>query len=200
MNKMKIISDITDGKVLMFTGHRYKKLYGSNLNDKEGKYYELRRAIREFVEKLVLEKNVRCFITGGALGLDTIAFFVGEDIKRRYPELNIKNILAIPYKEQDSQWKPEDKERYERIKSWADLIINVSELKEYNAFSINDKLQKRNEFMVDNGDFAFGLWDGKVGGGTYNCIKYIQELKNPMPLYIMNPKTLKTIDFTVRKF
>ena len=199
MNKNDYMFEF-NGKVLIFTGHRYKKLYGSNLNDDEGRYYTLRRAIRVFVEKLVLEKGVRTFISGGALGLDTVAFFVGCDIKRKYPELNIKNILAIPYKEQDFYWKEDDKKRYNKMKSWADLIINVSELDKYFAFSTNDKLQKRNEFMVDNGDFAFGLWDGKAGGGTYNCISYIQQLENPMPLYIMNPKTLKIIDFTVRKF
>ncbi|MDV3426979.1 MAG: DUF1273 domain-containing protein, partial [Bacillota bacterium] len=53
------------------------------------------------------EKEVT-FITGGALGIDQMAFDIVEDIKLNPPiqlkYINIKQILAMPFKNQDAKW------------------------------------------------------------------------------------------------
>jgi hypothetical protein len=36
----------------------------------------------------------------------------------------------------------------------------------------NEKLQIRNEWIVDNCDEMLFIWNGKYSGGTWNCYKY----------------------------
>lgn len=40
-------------------------------------------------------------------------------------------------------------------------------------------MQIRNEWMVDNSDIIFSMYNGDKVGGTYNCIKYIEAVKKP---------------------
>jgi uncharacterized phage-like protein YoqJ len=51
------------------------------------------------------------------------------------------------------------------------------------------KMQKRNEFMVDNANYGISLYNGAPKGGTYNCIKYAKQ--KGRKLYNINPAYLK---------
>lgn len=151
-----------------FTGHRPNKLYGYDLSNP--KYQELAKVIKWYCKFLYVEHGVRRFITGGALGFDTLAFFAVNSLKSTYPD--IQNVLAIPFVGQENAWKsPIDVDRYNRMKSLADEIIITSKIDEYSANSIGGKLNKRNHYMVDNSNYIVGLWDG-TSGGTANCVNY----------------------------
>jgi uncharacterized phage-like protein YoqJ len=179
-----------------FTGHRPQKLYGYNLDNP--KYQQLAKCVAKELRLLIENRGVRFFISGGAIGFDTVAFFVVEKMKREYPTLGIKNILAIPFENQFIKWNETDKERYIRMKNLADDIVYVDTLSSYQVkndsptghFS-NIKMQKRNEYMVDNSSYIVALWDGERKGGTYNCLEYVYKQKDFNKTIIVNPSTLK---------
>ncbi|ACA57257.1 hypothetical protein CLK_A0166 (plasmid) [Clostridium botulinum A3 str. Loch Maree] len=72
--------------IVCFTAHRPHLLYGYELSNK--KYQLLAKKIREICIMLIERYNVDTFITGGALGGDTVAFFVVENLKIWYPYVN----------------------------------------------------------------------------------------------------------------
>lgn len=62
-------------KAVAFTGHRCKYFY--NTYDYKNEIYKpIKREIYNRVIDYIENKEVDTFITGGALGIDTISFFV----------------------------------------------------------------------------------------------------------------------------
>lgn len=176
-----------------FTGHRPKKLPGgynwfSNENIKLGK------TIRKEVEKLVEEKRVNKFIFGGALGVDQMAFQVVYKLKKtKYSNLCLT--LAMPFEHQDAKWIKESKSILHKQKQIANKVVLVDELEGYSIKEIPSKIyhplkmQKRNEYMVDNAKYLIAVWDGS-NGGTKNCIDYYKKRGDLEDLIIINPNIL----------
>ena len=155
-------------KTCCFTGHRPSKLFGYDLSVTQ--YQTLAKLTYSYCDYLYTKYGVRNFISGGALGFDTVAFFAVNSLKSKYPD--IQNILAIPFAGQENAWRSKvDKDRYNRMKSLADSTVLVENLDQYKATSIGAKLNQRNLYMVDNSDFVIACWNGTTGG-TCNCLKY----------------------------
>ena len=114
------------------------------------------------------------FMTGGAIGFDTIAAQKILALKNDYKKINL--ILAIPCEDQADKWSEEDKIIYENTKNQADEVIYVS--KKYER----DCMLKRNRFMVDNSNFVISVWDGRRRGGTYYTLNYAQKLNRQIIL------------------
>ena len=179
-------------KTICFTGHRPDKLYGWDMKDR--RYQTLEYKILKILYKNILENKISTVITGGALGLDTIAFSCVNTLKKK-TNLNIKNILAIPFINQSKAWLREtDILRYEKMKSIADELIYVDTIDKYKVPKTKEgeyhpvKMQKRNAYIVDNSDIVIAIWDGIKKGGTWNCVKYAQKLGKEI-IYI-NPKEI----------
>ena len=161
-----------------FTGHRPNKLFGYDLNNPN--YQKLAKVIRQYCRYLVDNHGVDKFISGGALGVDTVAFFAVESLKKDYP--HIQNILAIPFVGQSSIWKNKvDIDRYERMLKIADRVVIVDTVEEYKSNTIGQKLNRRNEYMVNNSSYLIATWNGDKSGGTYNCLKFANE--NGLKIY-----------------
>lgn len=155
-----------------FTGHRPNKLYGYDLKNKN--YQVLAHKLARIIYNLYTKYSVDNFITGGALGLDTVAFFAVEYVKSKgYP---VKNILAVPFKGQEGRWNAESVDRYNRMLKLADKVVYVDTIDGYTGnYNIAKKLDIRNHYMVDNSKFVVTAYDGSKKGGTYNCIKYAES-------------------------
>lgn len=181
-------------KTCTFTGHRPNKLYGYNLDAYE--YKLLAQELTKLLKVLIEEKGVRRFISGGAIGFDTVAFICVDYLKREYE--GIENILAVPFANQYIKWGTVDRDRYFKMKELADEVVYVDTIEEYKRkndspigeFS-NSKMQRRNEYMVNNSDYIIGLWDSIKKGGTYNCIEYAKNKHTKDNIIIINPKTLE---------
>lgn len=181
---------------IAYTGHRPDKIYGYNLS--HPKYLQLKNCIIKVIEYIVNKNNVDKIIniTGGALGFDTIAFQIGEFLKEF---IDLKQVLAIPFEEQYIRWNKNDIDNYNNMKNNS-LCIYVDELDDYSlkycpTRKYNPaKMQKRNEWMVDNCDVLIACWNGNKFGGTYNCISYAKKI-NKSIIYI-NPNTLQ-IDYNL---
>ena len=157
---------------LWLSGHRPSKLGGYDDNDPLNRWVigQLRSEILSVVD---LVQGQVLGITGMALGVDTW----GAEI---FKDLEIPYICALPFKGQQSKWPRASQDRWAQALDHAEGIIIVSE-GGYSGF----KMQKRNEWMVDNGDEGIVVWDG-TPGGTANCVNYAR--RNHKNYRQINPK------------
>jgi uncharacterized phage-like protein YoqJ len=169
--------------IISFTGHRphwkpdLDKLgTGYSIsNDRVQAYVQL---LRNTLVPLITEEGADTFYSGGAIGWDQIAFWTVEYLKLEYP--HIRNILAVPFKKQYTNWRSDEIVTwYHKMVQRADHVVYVDEQEgyispvpvgEYSA----QKLQTRNEYMVDYSHVLISLWNGS-SGGTGNCVKYAQK-------------------------
>lgn len=135
--------------IIGFTGHR-------KLNNLEQVQIELEQLLSEL-------KPEKC-ISGIAIGFDTLAAEICI-------KLNIPFIAAVPFYGQEKVWPDFAKERYNKLLKWANEVKYVCS-PGYAAW----KMQKRNEWIVNNCELLIAAWDGKESGGTYNCIKYAKDV------------------------
>ena len=165
------------------TGHRPDKLGGhwsafAKAYDKV--LADFRAAIRRIVEfesGKGFDKFV--FISGIALGIDSIFARAVLLEKEANPDKNILLVAAIPCPEQDKKWSKPLKEEYRKLLKGCDEMKIVSP--KYSAKC----MQTRNEFMVDHSHMVLAYWDG-TPGGTKNCIDY--ALKRRVVVYNLRDK------------
>lgn len=179
-------------KSIAFTGHRPNKLYGYDLNNEN--YNTLKTRLYSILSNEINHNDADTFITGGAIGFDTLAFDVANELIKDYGS---NHILAIPFKNQSDKWFKKDKEKYELMKQ-SSTCVYIDQQKENKDYSVKGtiigeyhpaKMQKRNEWMVDNCDMLIGCWDGVKKGGTWNCLKYAKILNKE--IIIIDPKTFE---------
>lgn len=140
--------------IIAATGHRPNKLGGYN----QKVFQELNDLATNWL-KINRPKKI---ISGMALGWD-------QAIAQAAIELCIPVLAAIPFDGQHYVWPDKAQKIYLNILSQCKEIKNVSP-GPYAAW----KLQKRNEWMVDNCDELVALWNGGPGG-TKNCIDYAHK-------------------------
>lgn len=138
--------------VLAATGHRPNKIGGYSMDN-------LMRLVY-IAEKALEDLKPHEIICGGALGWDTAVAIA--TIRR-----NIPLTIAVPFEGQDKIWPQESKDRYQKILDKANEVVLVNE-GEFAGW----KMQKRNEWMVDNADEILAFFIEGSEGGTRNCIEY----------------------------
>lgn len=180
---------------ISFTGHRPDKLGGYDWNSEKNK--KIRDKLRETIIEIMAKSEEKQFhfISGGALGIDQFAFYVVDSIADNsdLDRICFINELAIPFSSQACKWQYESAKIYEKQKSIADICTYVDRLDKYKIKGYEEdkyypaKMQKRNEYMVDNADIVIAVWDG-TKGGTCNCVRYAKKLGKD--IVIINPKEI----------
>lgn len=183
---------------IAITGHRPNKL-GNDYNLSSPLIKRIDSEIRNIVETERFRGNVDIndvtFITGMALGIDTLFALIAIDMK-------IPFIAAIPFRGQFNKWQASSINTYFDILTKASKIVlctNGYEIYSHESSFIRQQLkgdeysphlmQNRNMWMVDNCDLLIAVWDGS-SGGTHNCVRYAVETKRE---YIqINPQMLLT--------
>lgn len=164
-------------KTLCFTGHRPDKLGGYNMLS--SKNIAIASKIKEDIVRLIETEDIKTFICGGALGIDQMAFRIVYGLKSLYPD--IKVIIAAPFTGQDRKWISESQNEYQSQLNQADKIVLVDELDGYTILGSKAgeyhpvKMQLRNQWMVDNSDIVYAVWNN-TKGGTANCVKYAKKI------------------------
>ena len=125
-------------RTCFFTGHR--RLKSERLD-------EIKELLAVNIEKLIIEYDVRDFISGGALGFDTVAAEAVIKMKEKYPHIRL--LLYLPCYGQSKKWGYKQKYRYNMLKANADEILYVTE-KEYT----DDCMLKRNLKMIKDSVFC----------------------------------------------
>lgn len=156
-----------DNKVCCFTGSRAQSLPWQSERDPrcialmEKIYAEIEKAIRD---------GYRHFIVGMATGIDTYAAKQIIKAKREYEDLGIFFEAALPCKEQDKYWTPEQKAEYRKLLGYADRITQVSP--NYTP----DCMKARNRYLVDNSSLVIAAPYGD-SVGTRWTINYAKKEK-----------------------
>lgn len=102
----------------------------------------------------------RHFITGGAMGFDTLAACRVAVAKKRLPELYMH--LALPCRNQTEKWtRTEDIALYKRLLAVADRVDYISD------FYTNSCMLERNRYMVDRSGLCIAYCTKSTGGSAY---------------------------------
>lgn len=150
--------------IIAATGHRPDKLGGYGPHVRMRLHHLAKTYLKS--QHDILE-GALTVISGMALGWDTAWAIAALD-------LGISVIAAVPFVGQEKQWQANDKVLYHEILKRAADVVVVSE----GGYEI-EKMQLRNEWMVDRADRVCALWDGS-SGGTGNCIRYVRKFGKPI--------------------
>lgn len=133
----------------------------------------------ETVEKLIINNDVKIFMTGGMGKFDSTFITVIKKLKEKYSYIELW--LIKPY---FSNALNRDKEYYEN--TYDKILIPESLLGVHPKAAI----KKRNRFMVENSDFII-LYVYRNFGGAYEAMRYSARLnKNTINLANKNINTL----------
>lgn len=149
---------------MVVTGHRPPKIGGYQ---NETAIRRLARSMNELLVKVQPDEGM----SGFALGVDQI--FAGECIK-----LGVPLIAAIPFRDQFQRWPSSSQDHYHWLLSKAAKIIYVDKLADFPSLATSSYakvLNARNIYMVDHGTSAAVYWNHEPGGGTWNCLQYINK-------------------------
>lgn len=155
-------------KTVCFTGHRPKDMVWQ-YDESHQEFIKFYTRLSANIEMMITDYDVTHFITGMAMGVDTWAGEIVAGLKSRYPHITLES--AIPCLKQESKWHFTTKKRYYDLLEHCDKTTIVT-----NTEYTHRCMQVRNEYMVDNSDIVFAVWNGKEFGGTFNCIKYARSV------------------------
>ena len=141
-----------------FTGHRIIP------NDSRA---ALRNRVKNICVDLIRNNNVTDFITGGALGFDTLAALVVLDLKKEYPDIKLH--LYYPCTDQSFKWNSYDKKMWESINLMCDDYKYITDMP-----YIAGCMQLRNKAMVNDSGYGIAYCTRNFGG-TASTIKYAKE-------------------------
>lgn len=147
--------------VVTVTGHRPDKLGGYKVPNPT---YDL--VVHGLVAAFEHYKPSKV-IVGMALGTDQWAAEICA-------LSNIPFIAAIPFDGFESRWPPNSKAKYHKLLSYAEATYVISP----GGFE-GWKMQKRNEWMVNNCHGVVAVFDG-TPGGTANCVGYAVQVGRPI--------------------
>ena len=167
------------GNVLTLTSHRPNKLYG--YVDVDDPAYD---KIRERLAAFCKEHNIQTIVSGMALGFDQVGAQFAID-----NGLNL--VAAIPSEAQANPWKrnPKSVQTWESQIAQADLVVNVGGSETYTG---PKEMQDRNEWMLDQADYVFALYNGDKSGGTFNAVSSARKRK--LSLHILDPHSYNETD------
>lgn len=132
-----------------FTGHRYIE---NNL--KQNVYNRLCHT----VQKLAGE-GITTFISGGALGFDTMA--AQAVLALRKQNSNVRLIVITPCRDQHKLWSESDKEIYRGILSVCDELVCL------NDAYCTGCMHQRNRLMVELSSVCIAYFNGQRGGTAH---------------------------------
>lgn len=148
-------------KSVCFTGHRTI----------DGDREKLSARLYALLERLVTEKKVTDFYTGGAVGWDALAALTVLKLRESYPEVKLHLVLPCPFEEQSAKWNEAQKAEHKHIASLADTKEFTSEHLDKNAMRI------RNARLVElASDYCICYWNPKnFRSGTGQTVRMAQK-------------------------
>lgn len=180
-----------------FTGHRPNKLYGYKADNP--KYKALYDAIFKVVHKQAFSVPDAEFVSGMALGADTLFFEACLEVKNRISSIRI--ISAVPYMDQPNKWvDTKDINKYYDYLDMADEVVYVDTLDGYQSgvragIYHEPKLFLRDRYMVDTSDKIVSVWNPEIKkSGTFSTILY--ALAQNKRVLNINPVTFDLDIFT----
>ena len=154
------MTDFSTMRTICFTGPRPNKLYG--YKNKE-KYQKLVDCIHDFLRGFcrIESDEILTVITGGAQGIDQLAFWAANSLKKEY---SLKNEVYIPFVGQEELWNETGlfgkKERNKEMVDNSQMIVGLYPLNK--------------DFTKDR------------NSGTASCLRYA---KGKIPICLIDPES-----------
>lgn len=120
--------------------------------------------VKAALREALIETRPVQLVTGMAQGVDQWAAEAALS-------LGIPFVAALPCDEMEAAWKPVVQTRFKELLAKARQIVVVSP-GPYKPW----KMQRRNEWVVDNCELLLAVHDGS-GGGTFNCLAYADAVR-----------------------
>lgn len=174
---------------ICFTGPRPSQLHGYD-EPARPLYAQIVDFTLDVILKFARKTPGTNFISGGAQGFDQLAFWSVEKAKRLHPELDITNILYIPFENQPSRWSPDGmfgRKEYPLMRRYANItrIVSPNPAPDDSRAAVK-ALHKRNHAMVQNSDLVIAFLAGRSldwehsSGGTAECVRYACSQNRPV--------------------
>ena len=145
----------TTDRSCFFSGHR---IISASLRP------AIEHRIESACETLIHNHGVTDFITGGALGFDTLAALAVLRIRERYEDIRLQ--LFLPCTDQAKRWNNHDKSVWKQILESADEYKYITD-----GSYLPGCMQLRNRAMADAA--AHGIvYCTKKRGGTFYTLTY----------------------------
>ncbi len=146
---------MTNGIVesICFTGHRELS------NDS---FASIGSILKQTI-RVLIKHGAHRFLTGGALGFDTLAALCVLETKKDFPDISLE--LILPCRNQTIRWSDADKAVYNEILIHADRIEYLHD--SYTSTCMHD----RNRRLVDECDLCVAYLEHS-GGGTAYTVAY----------------------------
>ena len=149
--------EIERTQAVCFTGHRTIPADETE---------NLKSLLKTTIE-IYIRRDFKYFITGGAVGFDSIAAECIAQLKQEGH--NIYHILALPCRDQTTKWNDlRDLAFYKRMLGAADEVVYTSTMYSKGC------MHTRNRFMVDNSSVCIAYKTSEKGGTAYTC-KYAKK-------------------------
>ena len=155
---MRVQKEISE--TVCFTGHRHLSMTERQLEEKVADL--IMRAIKQ---------GYTHFISGGAVGFDTIAaeqVIMIKDLANNGITAPITLEIAVPCENQTRGWSKRQRQRYEYILAQAD-IVNEAKVP-YSPHAMH----MRNKYMVIKSALVITYFTGK-NGGTKNTLEFAEN-------------------------
>ncbi len=161
-----VIRDLPDNFARMLSDRAHTVCFTGHRSIPPPDAAALRRDTAALIRTLYSE-GYTLFLTGGALGFDTLAQETLLSLKRECPALSA--VMIIPCENQSAPWPPAARDHYLKLVSASDGCICLQ--REYTA----DCMHRRNRFMVDHSSVCVAYFDGRTRGGTGATVRYAQN-------------------------
>lgn len=163
-----------------FTGPLPHNLYGYEHDS----YIPMVESFKNIVTTCI-GNGYNTFITGGAQGVDQLAFWAVNRVKTDNSPF-IGNVMYIPFAGQERRWRDTglfSKSEYNLAKQYATDVVFVSEPPDFDdKQAISSAMLRRNRAMVDASAFVIGVYhnDNWANGdrtdpGTAYTLKYAMK-------------------------
>lgn len=162
-------------KTVCFTGHRPNRFAGYT---SRVLYTAFVGNLKEMLISLIGQGYTR-FITGGAQGIDQLAFWAVEGLKKS--GYAICNFVYVPYEGQELRWSEKgmfSQQEYRFMLEKADGVVYL--YGKGQSFRIVDALMGRNHAMCDVSDKIISVYERtdfhNEKGGTAECLRYAEKV------------------------
>lgn len=141
-----------------FTGHRELPIH---------KTQEIAERTADTIRSLIVNKDVRFFGVGGAIGYDTLAAEVLFQLRKtEFP--HIKVILVYPFEGFTDRWALREKAEYARLFSKYDKIVCIADSPGRDGYLARDR------HLVDGSSYCISYCTRNYGGTAYT-VRYAES-------------------------
>ena len=114
----------------------------------------------------LLERGVRYFGVGGAIGFDTLVAEKLLNLRKTYPQIRV--ILVQPFQGCQSRWTPAQQARAAAVENRVDKVVICCRTPSREAFLARDR------HLVDGSAYCIGYCTRSTGGTAYT-LRYAQK-------------------------